>query len=971
MKATYRIVVKSLWRERWREFIAQNFNLVKRVTAHVLCLPGPEALEIKQVYDKLGIPRGNIVCIEGNRKAYNELKRRHLGVDLRHQTLDEFLDSPCRVAFDIVSLDLCGQLGTYEPAIHRLRKRGFIDDEAIVASNFCGAREARASQGYYHCAEFERLNANRLLSARSGKRPYDASQITVAHSDGEWLWELPLGEVRSGAMHRTIRSTLTECSLGTAELLYRERNRNGSLTRRAQRMVNSELRRLQRTPLPAEHRKLVEYAEKMAYALKRREGAPGVILHGFVSEARNRVRTRVKRALGKDKDYDHYEDRDIDALVAGLASCLDILLSRPALIRATQSFKYVSDRGTPMYADFFRIQRISECDFLGATFSPAAKTLGEFLKPLQTLTGHQVMELLEGIRGRLTRGLVDEMTSEPAVPERIDLGRESTMRQRRLRHHPARDDRAARARCVTLLAYAPQLTNEDLERVLGVGRQRIAGWKAHLTMGTYSPESRALLYALLDQACSSGHFARALDLSSRLIKREPQSVRSLRNHALILWHLGRSRQGLDFIAQAAVLAPGDATVPVIRAKLLDSLEQGSAAVAAYKEGLTRDPSAVSVRVELGRLLTRLGRWPEAQHCFQQTLELDPKCIDAECGLANAISLQGSPEAARRRLNVALRRTSGNAQILLCRSGVLMALGDHEAAIHDLRQAFTACPDDALIPLKWAVCLANLGRPRRAKAILLKAVELDPTHAVSLHALGLIYLQLRDYPAAIEVFGQALKRHPSNLHIRICRVYALVDAGLTREALTELNRLLDATPHSRELRLERAHLLLDLERFVDAEAELRHLLRDQPEHPQALLGLAFALVRREAPEALDVAERALAVDPDNPAALVYRGHAWMDRDEWESALKDFDRVLALAPRSTSATTGRAIALSGLGRHSEGLRCLNRVLRNDPNNTEALHAKAGVLASLGRTAECTKAFSGFLRCRMRRVSLAGLS
>ena len=91
MRKTYRLEVKRICRERLREFIKYGFTPGKLVCTRVLCFAGPEALEVFEVYNRLNIPHANIGCLERDRKFSNELRRRYLGIQIRQQTLDEFI----------------------------------------------------------------------------------------------------------------------------------------------------------------------------------------------------------------------------------------------------------------------------------------------------------------------------------------------------------------------------------------------------------------------------------------------------------------------------------------------------------------------------------------------------------------------------------------------------------------------------------------------------------------------------------------------------------------------------------------------------------------------------------------------------------------------------------------------------------------------------------------------------------------
>ncbi|MBI4981356.1 hypothetical protein HZC30_07435 [Candidatus Woesearchaeota archaeon] len=108
-KAKYNHPAKTRWREIWKEFIQANLELTPQNTREklVLCLPGPEALEVLQVYDALGIPQENITGLEREFEVYEMIKSLDLGIELKYTRLYSFLED-ASTPFDIVMLDFDG-----------------------------------------------------------------------------------------------------------------------------------------------------------------------------------------------------------------------------------------------------------------------------------------------------------------------------------------------------------------------------------------------------------------------------------------------------------------------------------------------------------------------------------------------------------------------------------------------------------------------------------------------------------------------------------------------------------------------------------------------------------------------------------------------------------------------------------------------------------------------------------------------
>jgi serine/threonine protein kinase len=140
---------------------------------------------------------------------------------------------------------------------------------------------------------------------------------------------------------------------------------------------------------------------------------------------------------------------------------------------------------------------------------------------------------------------------------------------------------------------------------------------------------------------------------------------------------------------------------------------------------------------------------------------------------------------------------------------------------------------------------------------------------------------------------------------------------------------------------------DLERAV---ASLRQAVARDPHHALAWAtlartlifqaGVGFAPVMATNAEALAAAERALAIEPDLPEALVAVAmyemwHGW----NWKRAEEAWRRALALAPGSSDVLSVAANIQYGLGRTAESIDLARRAVELNPLD-------AGAFGNLGR-------------------------
>lgn len=109
--ANYDNPTKQLWREKWKEFLANRIPASERGKMKVLCLPGKKCLEIP-IYLSLGFTPKNITGVEGGDEAakheFHENAYRY-GINAKLGRLENLLEYD-RTFYDVVSLDFTGPL---------------------------------------------------------------------------------------------------------------------------------------------------------------------------------------------------------------------------------------------------------------------------------------------------------------------------------------------------------------------------------------------------------------------------------------------------------------------------------------------------------------------------------------------------------------------------------------------------------------------------------------------------------------------------------------------------------------------------------------------------------------------------------------------------------------------------------------------------------------------------------------------
>ena len=223
-------------------------------------------------------------------------------------------------------------------------------------------------------------------------------------------------------------------------------------------------------------------------------------------------------------------------------------------------------------------------------------------------------------------------------------------------------------------------------------------------------------------------------------------------------------------------------------------------------------------------------------------------------------------------------------------------------------------------LQQAIFLHQKGKLAEAAALYGNLLAHDPRHGDALNLLGVIELQRRNLPAALQLIDRAVGIDPNNAAYLSNRGVALHDLKRFGDALASYDRALAIRPDNPEVLNNRGTTLRELKRFADALASY---------------------------------ERALAIKPDYPEALNNRGNALRDLMRFDDALASYERALAVKPDYEEARRNYAQAynrlanvLAGQGKLAEAIARYERALAIKPDYLESHMNLGRILRSQGK-------------------------
>jgi tetratricopeptide (TPR) repeat protein len=411
-------------------------------------------------------------------------------------------------------------------------------------------------------------------------------------------------------------------------------------------------------------------------------------------------------------------------------------------------------------------------------------------------------------------------------------------------------------------------------------------------------------FGLARLAMRSGDFALALDNARAAAELRPEWIDAQLLYARTLLVSGRSEESL---ALGAKLAEDydDLEVQLQYAELLLSAGRASEAESRLEAILADNPGLPEATRALAFLSLAENEMDEARRLFDE-LRYDARYRDeAFYYLGRIAETEEEP----------LQATRSYARVT----------GGSHAVEAQIRSA--------------AILLAQTNDPNSALRHLEDFGEANPRfRSEMLVARGQLLVQVDRSAEAMELFDAALETSPTDatLHDAQAQLYVyLVNEASGRGDLEEAERLvdtgLDRYPQNVSLRYSQALLLQQQGEMRRSVRVLEALVAEHPENAALLNALGYLLTDQfdRHREARTYIQKALAMDPDNPAIIDSMGWVLFKLGEYESALDYLDRAYRLEPDPEIAAHLVDVQWA-LGNREQALELLQTALEDNPDS-----------------------------------------
>ncbi|MGA1846734.1 tetratricopeptide repeat protein [Deferribacter abyssi] len=374
-------------------------------------------------------------------------------------------------------------------------------------------------------------------------------------------------------------------------------------------------------------------------------------------------------------------------------------------------------------------------------------------------------------------------------------------------------------------------------------------------------EKKKYLFELANLYELKGDYSSSVGVYNKLIKIDPSSEYYYRRGVLYL-KLGLEKKGIEDIKKSYEIDE----YPLALYRLADYyIKKGdkAKAIEMLKKVIKAHPNQRTLSFKLGRLLMDVEKYDEALSVFK--------------------SLENSK-------NELIKAT-----VLKQIAAIYFDKKEYEKSLKYFKKVLEIKKDDLQAYYFAGFLSEALNKDNDAIVFYKKALEIDSDYVQPKKRLSIIYTKRKDYKKALDVLD-SIKVEDRDVDYYRLKAVIYYEVEDYKNAIDILQKGLAAGYDDEDLLFDLVINYEKLKDYKNAEKYLRRILEYNPKNATALnfLGYMFAENGVNLEEAYELINRALEIDPDNPAYIDSMGWVLYQMKKYNDAYKYLKKAFLLAP-----------------------------------------------------------------------------
>ena len=209
------------------------------------------------------------------------------------------------------------------------------------------------------------------------------------------------------------------------------------------------------------------------------------------------------------------------------------------------------------------------------------------------------------------------------------------------------------------------------------------------------------------------------------------------------------------------------------------------------------------------------------------------------------------------------------------------LENYEIAINFFERCLEINPDDSEVEYSYAISLLNLDKPTKAKQMFIKLLEKNPENEDVLYYTGMSAYNEKSYENALTYFDKVLTKNPNHVKSLFKRGQIFLNTNKINEEIFSFEKILNLYPDEIIVLNHLGECYRQKNNFNYSESLFEKVLKMDSENVTALSNIAFIYFfdkernDKNVEWAIQYAERALLVDPNDVISLVVKANSFFE------------------------------------------------------------------------------------------------
>jgi predicted Zn-dependent protease len=372
------------------------------------------------------------------------------------------------------------------------------------------------------------------------------------------------------------------------------------------------------------------------------------------------------------------------------------------------------------------------------------------------------------------------------------------------------------------------------------------------------------------------------------------------------------------------------------AALINMEGGGAKAIAVLQELLKASPNDARALYMLSSAQRTAGDDKGAEATARQVMALDPTNV---AGLRALVAVLFDRYDYKQIVDVvtpllkepsrAKGREFEGAAVLIQLGIAQQQLAQFDAAIAAFTAAKTLTPDDPEVDAYLVQANLTARHFDRAEAVAREALSRDPDQPRMVRLRAQALLKGGKAAEANKLLEDSVAKQPKSREFLVGLADLYADQKRTDDALRLLAQARKAFGDDQALVMRVANVYEAGGRFPEAEKELRALMAGDPLDADAMNSLSYMLADHNLrlPEAVDLAQRAVKLEPGNPAYLDTLGWALFKQGRTDEAAAPLSKAAAVLTGNSVIQNHHGDVLAKRGKNAEAIAAWQRALAGD--------------------------------------------